>query len=283
MIAVVVGLGLVLATIVRLKWDSLSFWLLVPGVVLIATGLLIRARLRLEEYWPLGALALGLAVCGMSAAVQQATFLGVLSDVHELNAYGGYDVKLWPHVPSRVLPAPGNSPAFATLTGTSPQIASGCGTAVPSPSGEVLGEPFIPDSSAQAAPPKDTTRQTPPAQAGLPGQSEKGTGNDAYDDYFGPQQGGIRENHLHQTMSERMNALQRDARGMASTGDFSTDNVVLALEKDDQQRLRAVRDDVARRLELSIVGSLGFWLTVGLLAGWALQRNSAEAPETRAP
>jgi hypothetical protein len=283
MIAVVAGLGLVLATIVRLKWDSLSFWLLVPGVVLIATGLLIRAGLRLEEYWPLGALALGLAVCGMSAAVQQATFLGVLSDVHELNAYGGYEVKLWPDVPARVVQTPGNSPASATLTSTAPQIASGCGTAVPNPIDKFIDGPFSPDDSAKDAPPSDTTRQTPPAQASLPRKSEEETGNDAYDDYFGPRAGDLaryREKQLNRTMIERMNEFQQDARGMTSTGDFSTDNVVLALEKGDQQRLHSVRDEVARRLELSIVGSLGFWLTVGLLAGWALRRNSAGAPET---
>jgi hypothetical protein len=283
MIAVVAGLGLVLATIVRLKWDSLSLWLLMPGVVLIATGLLIRAGLRLEEYWPLGALALGLAVCGMSVAVQQSTFLGVLSDVHELNAYGGYDVKLWPDVPARIAQTAGNSPASAMLTSTAPEIASGCGTAVPNPMDKFIGEPFSRDDSAKDAPPRDTTRQTPPEQARPPRVSEGERGNDAYDDYFGPRPGDLaryREKRLNQTMSERMNELQQDARGMTSTGDFFMDNVVLTREKDDQQRLRSVRDEVARRLELSIVGSLGFWLTVGLLAGWAMQRNFAEAPAT---
>jgi hypothetical protein len=284
LIAVLAGLGLVLATLLRLKWDSISPWLLVPGVVLIATGLLMRAGLRLEEYWPLGALALGLAVCVMSAAVQQATFLGVLSDVHELNANNGYDAKLWPEVPTRELQARQTPPLITTRYGVAP--ASGCGTAVPQLADDITSEYSDLDHSPPAAAPKDTTRLPPPAQASQPGPPKEGDQGNAYDEYFTgplfyeghPQQ---RENELKQTLSVRMNQFSQNTRGMASTGDFSTDNLVLTRERDDQERLRSVRGEVARRLELSIVGSLGFWLTVGLLAGWALQRNSTEASEAR--
>ena len=214
-IAVAAGLALVLLTILRLKWDTLSLWLLLPGIVLVATGLIMRAGLRLEEYWPLGALALGLAVCGISALVQQATFLGVLSDVHELNAYAGYGVKLAPPL-------------------------------------QLLGSP---------APPSNATQEPSP-----------------YDDYFEtPAPPPTREQQLHQNLKDRIDTLRRQAQGRVSTGDLALDEHVLELQRKDQERLSDVRSEITRRLELSIVGSLGFWLTVGLLAAWSLRRESIPA------
>ena len=56
------------------------------------------------------------------------------------------------------------------------------------------------------------------------------------------------------------------------TGDSRLDETVDRLEEQHHERLKQERTSTARRLELSIVGSLGFWLTVGLLAAWAVAR-----------
>jgi hypothetical protein len=347
-IAVMLGLGLVLLTIVRLKWDDISPWLLVPGVVLIATGMLMRAGLRLEEYWPLGALALGLVVCGMSAVVQQATFVGVLSDVHELNAYGGYGRKLVPEIPKPPSRMPRTRPPepaeqiagtgargcgigyedsepCAPMTATAPPELSASersrskiapGNKKPSLSGakpnndDDLSESSYADDHMPVGPTSKTggPADKPEAKAaGLqkvdsfkgakrPSGGEGGRGpeaaaewkaahQDPYDDYYGPrddqpQPSPTREQLLDQGMKNRIERLRQDARGMASTGDWSMDDWVRSSERSDQDRLRVVRDRVARRLELAIVGSFGFWLTVGLLAGWSLQRNSADQERT---
>jgi hypothetical protein len=66
--------------------------------------------------------------------------------------------------------------------------------------------------------------------------------------------------------------LKIDLWETASTGDRSLDDVVDRLETWHESRLKTEGENVARRLELSIVGSVGFWLTVGLLAAWATVR-----------
>lgn len=291
MISMVTGIALVALTLLRLKWEAIPLWLCAPGIVLIATGIVMRAGLRLEQYWPLGALALGLAVCGMSAVVQRATFLGVLSDVHELNAYGGYDVKLWPKLPAIKLPgqkkqqAPGvgtpGPPPQPTWSdtyvnwpprggaGSSPSGGSASsGTAAPAGSsgsaggGDTRGGALEPPVTAGAEPGAGT-----PAAGGGAGRQTPG-----WDPYDFPTP--TREEMLSETMKDRIDFLRQDALGLASTGDYTLDNWVRSYETDDEKRLRGVRDDVARQLELCIVGSLGFWLTVGLLAGWAMVRTA---------
>ena len=52
-------------------------------------------------------------------------------------------------------------------------------------------------------------------------------------------------------------------------------------ERDDQRRLRPERTAVANRLELSLVGSLGFWLTIGILASWAIVSAGHRSPHHR--
>jgi hypothetical protein len=59
------------------------------------------------------------------------------------------------------------------------------------------------------------------------------------------------------------------------TGDSRLDQAVDRLEEQHHERLKQERTRTARQLELSIVGSLGFWLTVGLLAAWAVARPPA--------
>lgn len=278
--AVAVGLGLVLATIVRLRWDTVAPGLLILGTVLIATGMLIRAGLRLEEYWPLGALALGLLVCGVSAVVQQATFVGVLSDVHELNAHGGFGVKLAPEIPKLHFPA--LQRANKRSSDSDEQLPEGS-NAKPA---QVGANPGTNDVDVKDVDAFQTHDPSSANEAGGKAAAEwKEAHHDAYDDYFGahddkPPPTPTREDLLHQGMQDRLDVLRQEARGMASTGDAALDDEVRTVQRDDEERLRGVRDSVARRLELSIVGSLGFWLAVGLLAGWALQRGPTEEEES---
>ena len=55
-----------------------------------------------------------------------------------------------------------------------------------------------------------------------------------------------------------------------STGDAELDRRVRSGEEADREWLRRERGVVAAQLELVLVGSLGFWVTIGLLAGWSL-------------
>jgi Methyladenine glycosylase len=48
---------------------------------------------------------------------------------------------------------------------------------------------------------------------------------------------------------------------------------------EDEKLLQATKRVVAERLELSIVGSFGFWSTIGLLAGWAVFRGQRQTLE----
>ncbi len=216
LISMLMGIGLMVLTILRLWWSAIPLWLCAPGAVLIAVGLVMRAGRRLEEYWPLGALALALTVCGMSALVQRATFLGVLSDVHDLNAYGGYDVKLWPKMPH-----------------------------------------------IRAAKSPDSTATT--------GDSFEWSDDDAER---------TRQKDLSDVLEVRISNLRLEALGFGATGDYRMDDWLMSYENNDQNRLARARDDVARRLELSIVGSLGFWLSVGLLAGWAMRTHAGSEGAT---
>ena len=43
-----------------------------------------------------------------------------------------------------------------------------------------------------------------------------------------------------------------------------------------QQRLTQLRDRLAQQFELCLTGSFGFWVTLGLLAGWSRWRSRAE-------
>ena len=45
----------------------------------------------------------------------------------------------------------------------------------------------------------------------------------------------------------------------------------------------AVQDRIAEALELSISGSVGFWVAVGLLACWSMQENEDGEPHSAAP
>jgi len=289
------GIALVALTILRLWWSAIPFWLCFPGIVLIGAGLLMRAGRNIEEYWPLGALALGLIVCGTSAIVQRATFLGVLSDVHELNANAGYGVKLWPNMPKLPLLNRENA-ANASQVGTP------------------LGGASVPGPTYDVAPENDQA-STPPASGAPPGLGNEGGslggslaegfGDSANPDNSkaGTQSPGMSastaptasgtgqatpadvyqwagEGPTHLSTQELLTRGFEDQidflrwKASVSTGDYRMDQWIESRQKDDEKRLRGVRDDVARLLELSIVGSLGFWLTVGLLAGWAMQQRN---------
>jgi hypothetical protein len=64
--------------------------------------------------------------------------------------------------------------------------------------------------------------------------------------------------------------LHSKALGAGATGDTLLDGRLMSNEKG----LPGTKDQVTRWLELSSVGSLGFWLSVGLLAGWAMRSNA---------
>jgi len=208
-ISMLAGIILIFLTALRLHWSAIPSWLWAPGTLLIGLGMAVRAQRRLEEYWPLVALALGLTVCGMAALVQRVTFVGVLSDVHELNAYGGYEAKLWP------------------------------------------------DFRQPAAPHQLVVSW--------------------FDDFLSyERQPRSREDELRSQFDLWRDNLRSEASGAGATGDASLDAELISSEK----QLRRTRQDVTQWLELSIVGSVGFWLSVGLLAGWAMRSNTESKGST---
>jgi hypothetical protein len=303
-ISMLMGLALILLTILRLWWSAIPLWLCGPGVVLIAVGLVMRAGRTLEEYWPLGALALGLTVCGASALVQRATFLGVLSDVHDLNAYGGYDVKLWqkmPHFGERhpknahaanadLAAQPPFEPYLPNFSNESEDPVEGS-TEAPAPT--PLGAATPDDESAavdlyrgpQYSPQPNSVHNLPSSATIFerlgefeePADPTDEEGSDWSEDWKTP----TRQDDLNNDFRKRIDLLRSEALGFGATGDHRMDLWLASHERNDRKRLTATRDDVARRLELSIVGSLGFWLSVGLLAGWAMRNNEGSTDESK--
>ncbi len=81
-IGIVGGLVLAVATILRFdQWWGLAL----PAALLVLAGLIIRARWNLRDYWPIMALVICLSIAGSTALLQQASFRGVLSRVHEMS------------------------------------------------------------------------------------------------------------------------------------------------------------------------------------------------------
>ncbi|MDB5357304.1 MAG: hypothetical protein JWN24_3757 [Phycisphaerales bacterium] len=66
--------------------------------------------------------------------------------------------------------------------------------------------------------------------------------------------------------------------------EFTAKYIIKSPEEDrERQRLaEEKREEAARSLELSLSGSLGFWVTVGILATWAVRRH-ADHPEPEQP
>jgi Methyladenine glycosylase len=154
--------GILLMGITALRFQEL-WWLSIPGGLLVLTGLLIYAGWRVEEFWPLAALGLGLLVSGWTFAFQQATFG---------NALGGF---------------------FAAEPGS-----------------RSLDEEL-----------KTATLHRPD--------------------------------------------LRPDEIQLAEFGkEFKKQAAA------DEELLQSTKRVVVERLELSIVGSFGFWATIGLLAGWSV-------------
>ena len=193
--AVIVGAVLVLITAARLYWREIPWWPALPGIMLILTGALAVRERRVEDYWPLAALTIAMTAGGTTALVQNATFHGLLADVHALNVPTGSYFQFWRRTPARP-----PEPAPAEL--------------------EPREEPWNPYAAIEARLRYDpATIDRPPA---------------------------------------------------TSTGDAELDQRVRAGEEADREWLRRERGVVAAQLELVLVGSLGFWVTIGLLAGWSL-------------
>jgi hypothetical protein len=75
-VAILIGTSLIVVTWLRLENQ---WWIIIPGGLLILTGILVQRGWRVEEFWPLAGLALGLLISGGTYLFQQASFSGVLA------------------------------------------------------------------------------------------------------------------------------------------------------------------------------------------------------------
>jgi hypothetical protein len=79
----------------------------------------------------------------------------------------------------------------------------------------------------------------------------------------------IVKNPAWSVFGRNLDVYELEFEPQGTTGDDVLDYEVAFSEAEDRRRLRSERAEVAARLELALVGSIGFWLTIGLLAAWA--------------
>ncbi|MGH9775886.1 MAG: DNA-3-methyladenine glycosylase I [Candidatus Acidiferrales bacterium] len=166
-----VASGILLALVVGLRFRE-YWWMFIPAALLVFTGWAMRRGWPIEEYWPLVAFAAGLVICGATSLFQEASFRGVLADVHTL-------------------------------------------------------------------------------------QFKANTADDIFD--------------LH---SPWWRSLLEDPHALEGLlGGFDPFLELKAAEERDLERQKRAELAVTKRLELCIAAALGFWVTIGLLAGWSIHKN----------
>ncbi len=239
-------------------------WFLLPAGILVATGFLVRSSDRPDEWWPLLALAVGLFVFGMNSLVVEATFRGVFVKFHDLlrAAAPAASTPAQPQTPlgRQIGNESGSLPDFYTLSEISQSLMRPAAKferarkhALELALDERVGalDAVLKDLDARRTMAR-ALGDTPPSKDGLVTATTTQQWRDEADEL------------------DRLRPLVVQSRDEAQRQVEERDAEVakIALEEVDWE---SHRQD--RQFELCITGSFGFWVAVGLMAGFAVTKR----------
>lgn len=294
MVAAILGLAVAAVTVVRLH-DPRYFAL---ALLLFGVAAIFVARRDIEQFWPALALCLAIASSGLSfAAVQMtASFHRVLTEVSRINA----------------LPALTDRPAPLSVAENALADVQGASYAQPLAAALKNGRPeqlraaeaefdggVLAERNARIEQLLATSRQKQKFLRELEGAL--GVRDPYYRSLDGIMQLNLEDLTMRAVKESREAEDRRDLAGNPREGTFwaryydSTINITDRIETlydaisqkkeidAEIENLAAMRDEqrlwqrerIPEQLEIALAGATAFWMTVGLLAAWALRRRAA--------
>ncbi len=242
-------------------------WFLVPAVVLLAAGIAFRRVPRLEEYWPLLALCIGLGLFSTTVVVQEVTFRGVFSRFHVIASLSDEPVAK----PAEPEPVPAT---FEQEMEIFQPTLSSTGASFER---ELLKVRAQDATDEERIAKLDALRDEIDRRIRFDDELEKsGDGSSLIGSKLDAKgRASMRELER----SELTRIKEKIARDRAATAAKIAEAKERARAAEERAREVAIEqakwehDRPDRTFELCVTGSLGFWITVGLLAAWAQLRH----------
>jgi len=250
------GAALLLMLATSLRWlapgVSHPVWPLIPAVIAAIAGLLFQYGMPVKEFWPFAAFCVAVGVTATSSIAQNITFRDVLLSVHKIDQLKPPEKAVSQYEDRRLAPVIDWTIRFPPR----PRIHF-FWQKPEAPSAETATPPYNCNQVAtaeEATPPQlsqveavSVRESAPPAPPS--GDSESGAG-----------------------MSQP-----------ATSGNAVKPGTGASRGKADQAGApgwdKMMPDDASKVLELAISGSVGFWITVGLLACWSLYEHEEDREE----
>jgi hypothetical protein len=281
-----VGYGSALLLIVATLWVR-AWWALIPALAALAVGYMFQRGSLVYEYWPFAALCVAVGICGATSIAQHMTFADEVVNLHAID---------------ELQPAPANQPAVASLIKlfdeASPaeqaeaeaQNSGDSGIAlIHAPDGgyELVAErrmdaekvkelqKFWNDNAAEierlndlavghaAQPVMPKAKDLPPRNKWIDGAITKLNNPDAAAE---PAPATAAPTSSDATAPPATTQATQTAQANSTNQQTTASSQAEVDAQSDARRAEAA----AKALELSLSGSVGFWVTIGLLACWSM-------------
>ena len=278
---------LVVATVIAHTW-----WPLVPALAAFAVGYLFHRGSSVYEYWPFAALCVAAGICGATSITQQLTFASEVAGLHSIDMLRPAPAAT-PAVAGRVLNYDTLTPtelarlqatsytAIATIRDDNGNLAV-VPIRIPDQQAVELVQKIFKDHAAEIQQINDSVTQPPPEPV-MPSAKDLPPANSYIEDAIKR----INQPDFGKTSAPSPSAKApsvqpspADQATPTATTEIAPAQIATAIQTPEGATTHGAETNsdsaeqakrAAQALELSISGSVGFWVTVGLLACWSIQ------------